>query len=171
MERYVCNQRGPSPTETSPTPKPSLHLRFHARIAEAVKQNLRRLENGYWVRVEQAWNLLSTADDQGLERETARMIAKELKGFGPKQARNLLQALGLTKYEIPIDSRVGKRLVQFGCPLPISRQALAARKGFELVLDGAQELCRRCGVYPCMLDAAMFASFDGDGWDGIKVIW
>jgi hypothetical protein len=28
------------------------------------------------------------------------------KGVGPTQARNLLQSLGLTWYEIPLDSRV-----------------------------------------------------------------
>ena len=28
------------------------------------------------------------------------------KGIGPTRARNLLQSLGLTRYEIPLDSRV-----------------------------------------------------------------
>ena len=39
------------------------------------------------------------------ERETARWIASRLVGFGPKQSRNLLQSLGLGRYEIPLDSR------------------------------------------------------------------
>jgi hypothetical protein len=38
------------------------------------------------------------------ERKCAEMINDTLLGFGPKQSRNLLQRLGLTKYEIPIDS-------------------------------------------------------------------
>ena len=33
-------------------------------------------------------------------------MSERLAGFGPKQARNLLQGLGLTRYEIPIDSRI-----------------------------------------------------------------
>src|SRR3712207_8726784 len=35
-----------------------------------------------------------------------RSIDDSLKGFGPKQSRNLLQGLGLTRYEIPIDIRI-----------------------------------------------------------------
>jgi len=139
-------------------------IRRYERIAEEAKENLRQLESGLWTEIEHRWNLLAAADDKQLERETARLIDTAFKGFGPKQARNLLQGLGLTKYEIPIDSRVGKRLMEFGFPLAMSPQALSVPDVYELVLDGVQELCRRCGVYPCVLDAAMFASFDGDGW-------
>jgi hypothetical protein len=35
----------------------------------------------------------------------AGYIQETFEGFGPKQSRNLLQALGLTRYEIPIDIR------------------------------------------------------------------
>jgi len=44
-----------------------------------------------------------------IERE-ACILLQELKGIGPKQSRNLRQALGLLRYEIPIDSRIVKWL-------------------------------------------------------------
>jgi hypothetical protein len=40
------------------------------------------------------------------ERIVARVLDEQLRGIGPKQSRNLLQELGLTRYEIPLDSRV-----------------------------------------------------------------
>ncbi|MBU0641526.1 MAG: hypothetical protein KKB50_21915 [Planctomycetes bacterium] len=42
--------------------------------------------------------------------------------------------------------------------------------GGQLRLDGVQELRRQCGLYPCVLDAAIFASFDPQGWPGDNVI-
>jgi hypothetical protein len=36
-------------------------------------------------------------------------------------------------------------------------------------MDDIQELCRECGVLPCVLDASIFNSVDGDGWTEEKV--
>ena len=94
------------------------------------------------------------------EREAANYLAETFPGLGPKQSRNLLQYLGLTRYEIPIDSRLTKWLNEFGFPVQLSAAALADSSYYEVVLDGVQALCKAAKIYPCVLDAAIFASFD-----------
>src|SRR5262249_34104697 len=85
-------------------------------------------------------------------------------GFGPKQSRNLLQCLGLTRYEIPIDSRITEWLNEFGFPVHLSAPVLGDRAYYCFVMDGVRELCKVSDVLPCILDAAIFASSDGQGW-------
>lgn len=97
-----------------------------------------------------------------LERQVANFVDDNLAGFGPKQSRNFLQWLGLTKYEIPVDSRITKWLNEFGFPVMLSATALADRNYYEFVSEGIQSLCAKARVYPCVLDAAIFTSFDED---------
>lgn len=103
---------------------------------------------------------LNHSQMQQAEVEAADFIDDNLKGFGPKQARNLLQGLGLTKYEIPIDSRVTKWLNDFGFPVWLSAVALADREYYGFVSEGFHRLCEACGIYPCLLGAAIFSSYD-----------
>jgi hypothetical protein len=98
-------------------------------------------------------------------------VDDQLRGFGPKQSRNLLQMLGVTRYEIPLDSRSTRWLNEFGFPLQLSAQALADRGYYHLVLDGMQALCARARVYPCVLDAAIFASYDTRPWTEREASW
>lgn len=136
-------------------------IRRSGKIAEEVQHNFRWLENGGWREVkEQVENLRCSPRTQKLEISTADFIDDNLKGFGPKQARNLLQGLGLTKYEIPIDSRITKWLNDFGFPVGLSAVALADRSYYGFVSQGFRTLCDACGIYPCLLDAAIFSSYD-----------
>ena len=128
-------------------------------------------ENGVGKRYSRCSTGFGKSRPRRLKRTVAHFIDERLCGFGPKQSRNLLQALGLTKYEIPIDSRVTKWLNDFGFPLKLSANALADPNYYEFVLDAVQQLCREADVVPCVLDAAIFSSFDGDGWAGVKNIW
>jgi thermostable 8-oxoguanine DNA glycosylase len=105
------------------------------------------------------------------ERNAAEFIDENLKGFGPKQSRNLLQSLGLTRYEIPIDSRITKWLNAFGFPVKLTADALSNREYYNFIGDGFQALCARAEIYPCVLDAAIFSSFDGGGWTKENVVW
>jgi hypothetical protein len=147
-------------------------LRWPKQIAADIAANLGTLEGKWgWQRVFQMLDRLREVQTQEMERTVAHFIDERLCGFGPKQSRNLLQALGLTKYEIPIDSRVTKWLNDFGFPLKLSANALADSNYYEFVLDAVQQLCREADVVPCVLDAAIFSSFDGEGWDGVKNIW
>ncbi len=132
-------------------------------IAEETQYNFRWLErDGGWSEVKQRLETLRSRRTHELEIETADFIADSLKGFGPKQSRNLLQELGLTKYEIPIDSRITRWLNDFGFPVTLSANALSDRRYYSFVSEGIRELCDECGIYPCLLDAAIFSSYDED---------
>ncbi len=78
------------------------------------------------------------------ERHAAHMVDALLAGFGPKQARNLLQVLGLTQHEIPLDSRVAKWLKSFGFPAPVSAAALSDADFYDFALDGFQQIASAC---------------------------
>jgi hypothetical protein len=146
-------------------------LRFHNRLSEQIETNLSILESELWSKtislLEETWQS-STAIQ---ERAAANFIDDNFKGFGPKQARNLLQSLGCTRYEIPIDSRITKWLNKFGFPVKLTATTLSDRNYYQFVSDGIQALCKECGIYPCVLDAAIFVSFDQGGWTEEKLVW
>jgi hypothetical protein len=146
-------------------------LRRHNRIANELATNLTRLENGLWNDTLALFDQLRLVDSSHLERAAAAYVSEHFKGFGPKQSRNLLQSLGLTRYEIPIDSRIVKWLKQFGFPLQLSSTALSNAGYFDLVSDGFQQLCLQSGLVPCLVDAAIFSSFDDGGWTEENVVW
>jgi hypothetical protein len=140
-------------------------------IARELAANIRHFEAESWAETYQVVENLWLSDTISVERQAAHFIATYYKGFGPKQSRNLLQSLGLTRYEIPIDSRIIKWLNDFSFPLRVSASALSDPHYYEFVMDGIQRICAECDTYPCVLDAAIFASFDGDGWTAENTIW
>ena len=89
-------------------------IRRGPTIAREVARNLGALEDdGHWTTVETEFSKLLQLRQQdpnplhaAQERSSAEMIDRLLWGFGPKQSRNFWQWLGLTRYEIPLDSRV-----------------------------------------------------------------
>lgn len=136
------------------------HLRRGYTIGEEIEENYSWLIAGGWIIIEKMTETLMDNQNASMERETAEFIIKNLKGFGPKQARNLLQSLGLTKYEIPIDSRITKWLTEFGFPIKLSASALGDGDYYNFVLDGFQKICEMSGIFPCVMDAAIFSSYD-----------
>jgi len=145
-------------------------LRRNKTIGEEVDSNFMYLENGGWTVINRLAEELINDQNKETERRSAEIIMKHLKGFGPKQSRNLLQSLSFTKYEIPVDSRIIKWLTIFGFPLELSGGALSDKNYYNLVLDGFQKICEASGIYPCLLDAAIFSSFDEE-WPEDKLIW
>jgi thermostable 8-oxoguanine DNA glycosylase len=144
----------------------SFGLRRSSTIAGQVAANLAALERGAWSELMPKLALLAAGGTADVERAIANDVDKLLAGFGPKQARNLLQSLGLTRYEIPLDSRIARWLRAERFPVPVSPQALGDREYYEFILDAVQKLCEHAGTVPCVLDAAVFASFDApDGAD------
>lgn len=135
-------------------------MRRAKRISEEIEFNFQWLENDGWEVINGIFEELSKHKDVRTERQSAEIIMDNLKGFGPKQSRNLLQSLGLTRYEIPIDSRITKWLNDFGFPIKLSAGALADKNFYNFILDGLQKICEACDIYPCIMDAAIFASFD-----------
>lgn len=132
-------------------------------IGEEVSANYNWLENDGWELVFKIVDDLLKVSSIEVERRAAKEIMENLRGFGPKQSRNLLQMLGLTKYEIPIDSRITKWLTDFGFPLKLSATALGDENYYNFVQDGFQKICTACDIYPCVMDAVIFSSFD-DEW-------
>ena len=95
----------------------------------------------------------------------ADYIEEKFDGFGPKQSRNVLQALGLTRYEIPIDSRVTNWLnEELKFPFRVTSDALFDRHYYRLISDEICKLCEACGIFPCVLDAVIFDAKDDDAW-------
>lgn len=139
-------------------------IRRAKTIGEEISINLHWLENGGWEKMLAMLEILRENRTKPKERQVSEFVDSNLKGFGPKQARNLLQQLGFTKYEIPIDSRITKWLNSFGFPVKLSATALSDRNYYNMVSDGFQRLCEEAGIYPCLLDAAIFSSFDEDEW-------
>ena len=146
-------------------------LRFHNRLSDYIAVNFRKLENGLWKQIEVHMKSLVPNATPTQERKVANFIDENLKGFGPKQSRNLLQTLGLSRYEIPFDSRIIKWLNIFGFPFKLSATALSDRNYYELISDGVQQLCSQSNIYPCVLDAAIFTSYDKGAWTDENVIW
>lgn len=84
--------------------------------------------------------------------------------IGPKQSRNLLQVLGLTRYETPLDSRISKWLNKnLELPYHISGGGLDSPEFYNFHMDLIQSACEEANEVPCVFDAAVFASYDS-GW-------
>lgn len=146
-------------------------IRFGNRIAHDLAANLRCLEAGEWAHALQQCDRLARPEPPAIEKEAAAYIRQTFAGFGPKQSRNLLQALGLTRFEIPIDSRVVDWLKEFRFPVPLSAVALGDGDYYDFVSGGIQTLCVTVGVFPCILDAAIFALKDGGRWTEDNILY
>lgn len=146
-------------------------LRRGKTIGKEVKCNFLWLEADGWSIIDAIVEDLTNNQTPEIERKSAETIIANMKGFGPKQSRNLLQSLGLTKYEIPVDSRITKWLtVEFGFPIKLSAKALSDENYYNFVLDGIQKICEASDILPCVLDAAIFSSFDKE-WSKDKLVW
>lgn len=142
-------------------------IRFAPKISEYVKVNLDRLNAGEWKTLEEHFHILLEQRKQNprpehylAEREAARYMNETFKGFGPKQSRNFWQDLGLMRYEFVLDSRFGKWLKQIGFPIPISPNSLSDEDFYCFLSDILRDLCVRADVLPCILDAAVFSSYE-----------
>lgn len=142
-------------------------IRRAPTIAKQASANCRWLEAGGWKAIEEQYEILLKQrarvphdQDREGERVAATFVHQNLEGFGPKQARNLWQWLGMSRYEIPLDSRITKWLNENVLDLKLSSAILGDRGYYEFVLDGVQTLCRRAGTLPCVFDGAIFSSFD-----------
>jgi len=137
--------------------------RYINRISQFFKTNIERIETDNWSIINEL-ERLKDIDSKIEERQLADKLNDTFDGFGPKQSRNFLQTLGLTKYEIPIDSRITNWLNDSGFPVTLTSSALGDKAYYHFVSDGIQELCDKARIYPCLLDAAIFSSFDNGEW-------
>jgi thermostable 8-oxoguanine DNA glycosylase len=131
------------------------------KIASDLAWNFAKLEEDSWPALLEKCNSLLLPSEPSAEREVADFLASRLRGIGPKQARNILQDLGLTRFEIPVDSRVMRWLNDCKVfPFTVTARALSDWNYYHFILDAIQELCRNCGTYPCILDASIFSSLE-----------
>lgn len=143
-----------------------LKIRRWKICSQQALENLEFLAQGGWKILGDLGNQLYAQranppcpDQIPLERQAAEVAIEHLKGIGPKQSRNFWQALGLTRYEIPIDSRSMKWFEKtLGFYMPSS--GLSDERFYCLVADAIQSLCDGAQLLPCILDAAIFASFE-----------
>jgi hypothetical protein len=146
-------------------------LRMSSKISGELAANMAFLERDGWMGALAFLNEVRLNPTPETERRAADYLADNLKGIGPKQSRNLLQGVGLSKWETPIDSRITKWLNEIGFPLRLSANALADRNYYNFVSEGFQKLCAASKIPPCALDAAIFSSYDSDGWTEENVVW
>jgi hypothetical protein len=139
-------------------------------ISEQLSAALSHLRAGGWQETRAAISKLPSRRGVPAEREAANFLISQYSGLGPKQSRNVLQFLGLTRYEIPLDSRLVKWLNEFGFPVRLSVAGLSDPAYYEFIEDGVQQLCRATGIYPCVFDAIVFSSFDTQPWSDDNLI-
>lgn len=136
-------------------------LRRSKTIAKNLAKTLNNLESpGGWDALE--------AQLATLERNTTskkeRLVTDYLRsggfpGLGQKQARNFIQWIGLSKYEVPLDSRVLKRLRELGANFVPTGSAMTDEAVYLFVQGLVQRIANDLHMYPCELDACIFASF------------
>jgi len=145
--------------------------RFINKIPNFFEKNFQFLEDSNWGLYYEIKEKLSGNPSKESERKMADKVDVFFKGFGSKQSRNFLQSLGLTRYEVPLDSRIIKWLRDFGFPIELSSSALQDKYYYHFILDGFQELCEKAELFPCVVDAAIFSSFDNGQWTKENAIY
>ena len=143
-------------------------IRRGVTISRQASENFDQLNKGFWNETEEWFQRLAQQrmrepqkGDYVLEREASHWADQSFVGIGPKQSRNLWQWLGLTRFEIPLDSRVAE-WVNNNLTTKIDIKRLGQLNYYESALDNLQAICEQAGVLPCELDAAAFDYEDLD---------
>lgn len=124
--------------------------------ADFICANFKAIGSNNWDEIQAELQRLINEQTKDAERRAAEFISSpRLKGIGPKQSRNVLQMLHLTRYEIPIDSRITNWLVSIGCPVQLSA-GLGDYEFYLYVENKIQELCDKADVMPCVFDGAIW---------------
>ncbi len=139
----------------------SAGLRRAPTIAGNLAEIHNLLESGEWKILLQHLGTLETHTTKSKELKVVQYLkSQKFPGLGPKQARNFIQWIGLSRYEVPLDSRVLRRLKELGCNFVPSATALSDETVYRFVQDGLQQIAASLKIYPCILDACIFSSFD-----------
>jgi thermostable 8-oxoguanine DNA glycosylase len=134
--------------------------KYLKKVPNYFSTNFTFLEETNWdleLKIKNSMGKELTKDD---ERKLADIVDKGFKGFGSKEARSFLLALGVTKYEIPIDNKLVRWLEKFAFPLKFTNTALQDILFYHFVSDGIQKLCEASDIYPCVLYASIQANSD-----------
>lgn len=138
-------------------------LRRGPTVAKNLSVIFDELERGEWKKLKEYLNSLVRNTTLGKERVVVKYLqSKKYPGLGQKQSRNFIQWLGLSRYEVPLDSRVLKQIRDFGANFVPSGAALTDEAVYLFVQEGIQQIAKALDMYPCELDAHIFSSFDND---------
>ena len=108
------------------------NLRRYNTIAEWLILIIKEWELGEWDILQKKLTLLKKDHSKEDEKQVIDYLRSgKYKGLGLKQSRNFLQWLGLSIYEIPIDSRVIKVLENCGCNFVPGPKALQDDATYE----------------------------------------
>lgn len=86
--------------------------------------------------------------------EKTCVFLQKLKGIGPKQSRNILQYLGRSHHQVPIDSSVLKQLENSG--IDITGAKLDKERDYQEVQNAIWQISKELKVLPYVLDAIGF---------------
>jgi len=163
----ICSEQENLTEYVTRTLKSYKGIMYYNNIGTSVGKNYRWFSNGGWDKFEGLINPLikqrkqiPALEDQKIERKACEELRSYLQGIGTKQARNYLQLLGLTRYEVPIDSRFLSWFNELGIPITLNPKALSYAPTYNAVLDKIQELCVKADVLPCILDACVYGRKD-----------
>ena len=120
----ACIEKGDSLETDAQQELSNFRLRRSNTIAKEISQNIKFICK-HWSEIKHSLDQIGLDAYVESERKAANNIQANLRGFGPKQSRNLLQSLGITRFEIPIDSRITKWLNKFGFPVRLTAATLA----------------------------------------------
>jgi len=98
--------------------------RYINKIPRFLVYNYKFLQSTDWEIINLMEEHLKAESNNKSERALSNYINDNFQGFGPKQSRNFLQTLGITRFEIPIDSRITSWLNDFGFPVTLNSIAL-----------------------------------------------
>jgi len=136
-------------------------LRRAPTIASNLATIWENLEAGEWPVLLKHLETLRTYPNVFKEKAVVNyLLGSKYPGLGQKQSRNFIQWLGVSRYEVPLDSRVLKKLKEFGASFVPSGASLTDEAVYLFVQDCLHQISRALDIYPCMLDACIFASFD-----------
>ena len=131
-------------------------IRRYNQIAESLTYNLEILESKKWKILDELNRKLPFKNH--LEEQEIANKLMDFKGIKSKQSRSLIQSLGITRYEIPIDSRVMEWLnneIRF--PIKLSSKGMQDENYYRFILTGIRTLCQEAEIFPCELDAMIFS--------------
>ena len=138
-------------------------LRRGPTVAANLAATLRHLEEGGWKPLRQHLGTLVRYTSPRKERLVVDYLeSAPFPGLGPKQTRNFIQWLGLSRYEIPLDSRTLKKLRVLGATFVPHGNSLSDKAVYDFVQTGLQQVSKALGIYPCVLDACIFSSYDAE---------
>ncbi len=129
------------------------------KFADYLDQNYKKMMTEWEIICK---GLETLKEDTSLEKERQITLNfQEFLGIGPKQARNMLQMLGFSRYVIPIDSRIKKALGKLGgIDLPEDKNSFSKEKQYREVEDQIIDLCKQLDIVPCILEACLYRVFE-----------